>query len=132
MVSLSEVGGLAEDAQVVRSNMVENDQDADIKSRTNVLTDHHGCSITTSIRRSDYVNSASRYSVPSQKELDHQMSHLENDEAFSVSVPRLKHHENSLINLVTRENSERMFSDHQKRKKCLFPLSFFFRSMQAR
>ena len=60
MVSLSEVGGLAEDAQVVRSNMVENDQDADIEAKTNVLTDHHGCSITTSIRRSDYVNSASR------------------------------------------------------------------------
>ena len=63
MVSLSEVGGLAEDAQVVRSNMVENDQDADIKSRTNVLTDHHGCSITTSIRSSDYVNFATSYGL---------------------------------------------------------------------
>ncbi|KAF9671450.1 hypothetical protein SADUNF_Sadunf12G0049000 [Salix dunnii] len=53
VVSLSEVGGLAEDARVVRSNMVENDQDTDIESRTNVLTGHHGCSITTSIRSSD-------------------------------------------------------------------------------
>ena len=44
VVSLSEVGGLAEDAQVVRSNMVENDQNADMESRTNVLTNHHGCS----------------------------------------------------------------------------------------
>ena len=35
VVSLSEVGGLAEDARVVRSNMVENNQDADIESRTN-------------------------------------------------------------------------------------------------
>ena len=63
MVSLSEVGGLAEDAQVVRSNMVENDQDADIESRTNVLTDHHGCSITTSIRSSDYVNFSTSYGL---------------------------------------------------------------------
>uniref|UniRef100_A0A6N2NJ07 Uncharacterized protein n=1 Tax=Salix viminalis TaxID=40686 RepID=A0A6N2NJ07_SALVM len=57
------VGGLAEDARVVRSNMVENDQDADIESRTNVLTDHHGCSITTSIRSSDYVNFATSYGL---------------------------------------------------------------------
>ena len=63
MVSLSEVGGLAEDAQFVRSNMVENDQDADIESKTNILTDHHGCSITTSIRSSDYVNFATSYGL---------------------------------------------------------------------
>ncbi|KAJ6291010.1 hypothetical protein OIU76_024177 [Salix suchowensis] len=43
--------------------MVENDQDADIESRTNVLTDHHGCSITTSIRSSDYVNFATSYGL---------------------------------------------------------------------
>ncbi|KAF9668200.1 hypothetical protein SADUNF_Sadunf15G0104500 [Salix dunnii] len=72
-----------------------------------------------SLNRSSSFVSAGRYSVSSQEELDHQMSQLENDEndeAFSISVPRLKHHENGLINLVTRENSERMFSDHQKRK----------------
>ncbi|KAJ6297872.1 hypothetical protein OIU76_019060 [Salix suchowensis] len=43
--------------------MVENDQDADIESGTSVLTDHHGCSITTSIRSSDYVNFATSYGL---------------------------------------------------------------------
>ncbi|KAJ6294464.1 hypothetical protein OIU76_022522 [Salix suchowensis] len=92
--------------------------------------DNSACSC--SLNRSSSFVSAGRYSVSSQEELDHQISQLENDEALSVSVPRLKHHENGLINLVTRENSERMFSDHQKRKSVFFPLSFFFRSMQAR
>ncbi|KAJ6681783.1 hypothetical protein OIU74_020114 [Salix koriyanagi] len=43
--------------------MVENDQDADFESRTNVLTDHHGCSTTTSIRISDYVNFPTSYGL---------------------------------------------------------------------
>ncbi|KAG5227053.1 hypothetical protein IMY05_017G0079900 [Salix suchowensis] len=77
-----------------------------------------------SLNRSSSFVSAGRYSVSSQEELDHQMSQLENDEAFSVSVPRLKHHENSLINLVTCENSERMFSDHQKRKSVFSRIAF--------
>ncbi|KAJ6304222.1 hypothetical protein OIU77_017985 [Salix suchowensis] len=59
-----------------------------------------------SLHRASSFVSAGRYSVSSQEELDHQMSQLENDEAFSVSVPRLKHHENGLINLVIHENSE--------------------------
>ncbi|KAJ6676288.1 DCD (DEVELOPMENT AND CELL DEATH) DOMAIN PROTEIN-RELATED [Salix viminalis] len=84
--------------------------------------DNSACSC--SLNRSSSFVSAGRYSVSSQEELVHQMSQLENDEALSVSVPRLKHHENGLINLVTRENSERMFSDHQKRKSVFSRLAF--------
>ncbi|KAJ6374716.1 hypothetical protein OIU78_030241 [Salix suchowensis] len=84
--------------------------------------DNSACSC--SLNRSSSFVSAGRYSVSSQEELDHQISQLENDEALSVSVPRLKHHENGLINLVTRENSERMFSDHQKRKSVFSRLAF--------
>uniref|UniRef100_A0A6N2LX42 Uncharacterized protein n=1 Tax=Salix viminalis TaxID=40686 RepID=A0A6N2LX42_SALVM len=43
--------------------MVEIDQDTDIEFKTNVLTDHHGCSITTSIRSSDYVNFPTSYGL---------------------------------------------------------------------
>ncbi|KAJ6339359.1 hypothetical protein OIU77_007346 [Salix suchowensis] len=84
--------------------------------------DNSACSC--SLNRSSSFVSAGRYSVSSQEELDHQISQLENDEALSVSVPRLKHHENGLINLVTRENSERMFSDHQKRESVFSRLAF--------
>ncbi|KAJ6876061.1 hypothetical protein NC652_035430 [Populus alba x Populus x berolinensis] len=63
VASLSEVGGLAGDARVLTSNMVGNDHDVDIESRTDVLTNHRGHSFPTSIRSSDYVNFARSYGL---------------------------------------------------------------------
>lgn len=63
VASLSEVGGLAGDARVLTSNMVGNDHDVDIESRTDVLTNHRGHSFPTSIRSSDYVNFATSYGL---------------------------------------------------------------------
>ncbi|KAJ6693801.1 hypothetical protein OIU85_004571 [Salix viminalis] len=43
--------------------MVGNGHDVGIESRTDVPTNHHGHSFPTSIKSSDYVNSASRYGL---------------------------------------------------------------------
>ncbi|KAJ6676375.1 hypothetical protein OIU85_009640 [Salix viminalis] len=55
--------GLTEDARVVRSNMVENNQDAGIECRTDVPTNHHEHSFPTRRRSFNYVNSARRYGL---------------------------------------------------------------------
>ncbi|CAK7337005.1 unnamed protein product [Dovyalis caffra] len=77
-----------------------------------------------SLNRSSSFVSDVRYSVSSQEERDHQMSQHEHNKAFAASVPRLERvsighvdcHENGSVNLDTRENSERIYSDCQKRK----------------